>query len=377
MRSLRGVVLVASVVIGLTTVAPASSVHAAPAAPADDPAPNTYPIVLSGDFTGDGVGDLFFHSPSTAPDVLYDLNPPVGAEDIDIYTYSVQGSYRPVVGQFGANGSADDIVWYQPGAAPDVIWDFEACVCLARPSYTRLPISVTGTYTPVAGHFFPGARDDIFWYGRGAVTDSIWDFQTPCASCQLTFKSRPVTVNGAGYQPVAGNFLGFPGGVDDVFWYNPSGPESIWEFSSPFDYKYTSTSPPGIQVAGSTYKLAVSNLFASASDFWDDIIFVGPGAAQDSVWNFFDDRLFKATAPEPLTGAYTAVTGVRQEDFEVPQDFFVYDPAATAGRYYDIFEMSGDFFYNRYNVDPAPLTEEPPPPVPGPDATAAAPKGRR
>lgn len=374
LRPVRTAVL-AMILLG-TTASPAMA--EGPAAPAADPSPNTYPIVLSGDFTGDGVGDLFFFSPSSAPDVLYEFNPEGGpdANSIDIYTYAVTGSYRPFVGHFGDDSRTDDIFWYRPGAAADVIWDFTECIpCTARPEFQRLPITVNGTYRPVAGEFRPGGADrsDIIWYGPGKAADVLWDFSAPCDRCQSTRTQRSLTINGAGYLPVAGNFVGPLGGAEDVFWYNPNGTETMWSFGWSNLAGYHSISSPSLQVRAAGYKLAVAELFG---DQTDDIIFVGPGGAQDSVWDFFDDSIYKRPAPESLTGAYTAVSGVRQQDFEVLEDFFVYDPAATAGRYYDIYSISGDLFYDRYDFDPAPLTELPPvEPVAG--AAAAAPEARR
>jgi hypothetical protein len=265
------------------------------------------------------------------------------------------------VGRFtGGEELVDDILWYAPGAKADVIWAFDGCPgdCSERPPYHRLPVTINGTYTPVAGKFYgyPGDGDDVLWYGRGSIPDSIWDFSADCDGCPATWTTRPITVNGANYQPVAGNFVG-PTVIDDVFWYNPTGPETIWAFSVPFDHRYTSINHPSIQVRGSSYRLAVADLFA---DSFEDIVFVGPGGAQDSVWDFHDDAVYKLPTPEPLSGQYTAVTGVREPNYDrYPEDFFVYDPSATAGRYFDIDwdHSPSNFVYTRYDFDPSPLTE--------------------
>jgi hypothetical protein len=260
-------------------------------------------------------------------------------------------------------------LWYQPGAAADVIWSFSSCNgCETKPTYKRFPISVNGTYTPVS------LGNRVLWYGRGSVADSIWTFLPGCSTCAPTHSSRTLSIKGSTYQPVAGNFVGAPSGggnPSEVFWYNPSGPETMWSFDG--GGGPTTITSSALNVSGSTYKLAVSDLFA---DQWDDIVFVGPGGAADSVWAFKQNAVAKRTAPEPLTLNYTAVTGVRGTDFEDPGGFFVYDPGATKGSYFDILLADGapETPYIRYDFDPAPLTELPPA-EPTARAAGAAPDG--
>jgi hypothetical protein len=320
--------------------------------PAAEPAPNTYPVVLSGDFTGDREADLFFHSPSTAPDVLYELNPENDPDFVDIYTFSVQGGYRPVVGDF-AGGGTDDIFWYQPGTGADVIWSFDFCNgCDQRPTYKRFPQTVNGIYTPLSM-----GRGSVLWYGRGSIPDSMWTFNSSCSTCAPTKSSRSLSVRGSSYEPVAGDFLGSPGSGREVFWYNPTGPETMWTFD--YSWHPQSIASPALNVVGSTYELAVSDLFA---DQWDDIVFVGPGAATDSVWDFYDDHVSKLAPPEPMNLDYRVVTGIPLTDFEDPGGWFVYDPTALSGSLFDVQLADGapETPYVRHDFEPAPLTEGPP-----------------
>lgn len=324
------------------------------------PAPNAYPIVLSGDFTGDDQDDLFFHSPDSSPDVLYNVNWRVGGSALDKQSFAVTGSYRPMVGDFTGDG-VDDIFWYRPGVGADVIWDFNATdPFIPNASYTRRPVTVNGSYVPVAGDFTADRVADVFWYGPGAVADSIWDFRP---SSTLTYRNVATKVSGTGYRPVAGHFMVEDQSGDDIFWYSTTGgTESLWDFladDSLDPYKFSA----GLQVRGTTYKIAVADLF---HDGGDDLIFVGPGTTPDSAWDFYDGTgagdtyLASWPAPEPpLTDNYTVAVGIDVMDSDPflgnGDLFFVYNPAGTRGMRYNLVD-GGDWSFTTTPFDPAPTT---------------------
>ena len=93
-------------------------------------------------------------------------------------------AYQPFVGDFSGDG-VDDIFWYQPGPGSDGIWDFNP-----DGSRTTRPASVSGTYRPVTGDFASDGIDDVFWHAPGSARDAMWWYEMPRSPALLTAK-RP------------------------------------------------------------------------------------------------------------------------------------------------------------------------------------------
>src|SRR5688572_18070300 len=87
-------------------------------------------------------------------------------------TASIEGLYQPLVGDF-AGDQGDDIFWYAPGEGVDVLWIAHAGA-RGSDSFTRVRFSVDGDYRPVVGDFVGDDYDDILWYRPGTTPDPIW-----------------------------------------------------------------------------------------------------------------------------------------------------------------------------------------------------------
>src|SRR3954452_11416815 len=74
-----------------------------------------------------------------------------GDAEWDYRSASIDGVYQPLVGDFAGDG-ADDIFWYAPGEATDVLWIAHAG-SRGSDSFTRVRFSVDGDYRPVVGDF--------------------------------------------------------------------------------------------------------------------------------------------------------------------------------------------------------------------------------
>jgi hypothetical protein len=235
---------------------------------------------LAGDFTGDGVDDVFWYAPGPASDSLWRFEPDgrfTGS------TQSVTGTYRPAVGDFTGDG-VDDILWYAPGSGADSMWDYNP-----GGSRTVRSVSMGGSYTPLTGDFTGDGVDDVFWYAPGTATDFLWDYNT---GGSRTSKSYAVT---ATYLNATGDFTG--DGVDDILWYAPgTAADWIWDHN-----------PDGSLTAR---KLAVNRTYTPiAGDFTgddvDDIIWYAP-TGSDVVWDHETDGSLTAR-PIAITGTYRAV----------------------------------------------------------------------
>jgi hypothetical protein len=159
---------------------------------------------VAGDFTADGADDIFFYGPGTALDVLWEFNAGGGHTELSI---PVSGTYLPLVGSFGFDAT-DDIFWYAAGTAADSLWDFNP----GSTSRTSRAIAVDGTYTPFTLDLYgDGAGGgDIFWYAPGTATDTVWDF---IDGVRFPFRDP---VNGT-YRPMSGDYLG------DIVWLHSGG----------------------------------------------------------------------------------------------------------------------------------------------------------
>lgn len=213
-------------------------------------------VPVPGDFDGNGRGDLFWYSPGVDPKVAdssqsggnYEPNAEpdqlwLGRADggFDRTDLGVTSASIPLPGDFDGDGDTD-IIWFQPGDGPDVLWRFSG----GRPVSSSLRI--VGNYRPIVGDFDGNGSDDLFWYGPGAKADYIWWFDAGA-----TYRSVPTKVTKKDYRPFAGDFDA--DGADELFWYTPgAGPDYLWaaitETGAPTDGPRPSAGGTAIPVVG-------------------------------------------------------------------------------------------------------------------------------
>jgi hypothetical protein len=173
---------------------------------------------LVGDYDADGFDEILWYAPGFAPDYMWNFT---SYSTVRSRTYPVNGSYsRPVVGDFTGD-RADDILWYNPGFGADYFWEYNA-----GGGFTSRRADSNGHYRPVSGSIGNDRTDDIFWYAPGAAADFLWDY-TPGSTA---FRSIRQTVNGV-YQPFSLDVFREGAGNEDIFWYGLGlAPDSIWDW---------------------------------------------------------------------------------------------------------------------------------------------------
>jgi hypothetical protein len=249
---------------------------------------------FKGNFAGDAREEVFLYSgvddvePNDTMLSFDNGGIPGGDMFTTAFAEDVRGQFIPVPGDFDGDGF-DEILWYSPGSAPDVLWDFTDFT-----THTETPLTVTGTYRPVVGDFTGDLVDDILWYAPGSGTDSLWEFNVGGGHT-------------ASIQPVNGDYRPQVASVgkdntDDILWYAAgSAPDTLWDFTRG---SVSFTTRP-MTVSG-TYRAFTLDLFGEG---WrgGDYFWYAPGPGTDTVWDFFQGQRFSFT--DPVSGDHTPVAG--------------------------------------------------------------------
>jgi hypothetical protein len=234
---------------------------------------------------------------------------PVPPSGVSAASVSVVSSNRAIAADVNGD-NREDVLWYAPGSSADLLW-----IGQGAGAFGAAPLSIVGTYDdllpgdidddgdddvvvynrtsgaaylmrsrgdgtftlssmPVPGGRVPFLLDsdgngdkELFWYGKDALSDSLWNW------------------NGSGFSPAArivpGTFTPFVGdfdanGRDDIFWYAPGAAvDKLWLHKTSGGYSSLAK-----QVAGS-YRVSVGDL---DGDNADDLVWYAPGSANDSTW---------------------------------------------------------------------------------------------
>jgi hypothetical protein len=240
----------------------------------------------NGDFDRNGTVDILWYAPGSAPDSLW-----LAQTDRTFRSTpkTINGSYDDIFWAEADNDAINDLIFWRKNAFVHPAWH-------ARGDGTFESGFITSIYgtIPVVGDFDGDGRTDILWYGPGGTRDGI------AYAAQGVNDIMPLTVSGD-YDPIAADFDGDSRSLDDIYW---------WNISGPIDPFWTSTGSGGVGPPNAAFAKTVSenthfdwtryHAFVGHfdGDNTADILFYGPGSAPDAI--FWGNAV---TAPRQATAS--------------------------------------------------------------------------
>jgi hypothetical protein len=122
--------------------------------------------VITGDYNGDGTGDVLFYRASDGMIVFYTTTPTGRFIPITPVMYGNRGWTHLVVGDYNADGT-DDVLWYR--ASDGLIRFYEVTSTGGFRPITPVYYGMTNWTTIPAGDFNGDGSDDVLWYRRDGV----------------------------------------------------------------------------------------------------------------------------------------------------------------------------------------------------------------
>lgn len=267
---------------------------------------------LVGDFAGDGYEDILWYGSGTTADTMW-----ISVDTTAYFSsksYAINGTYQPLAldmslpwatairdGGFPdfTGAPKDHIVWYRPGSAADLLWQFTGTA--GAFSQSTLPIEGAPRLIPmnVDGDTF----EDFLAYQPGPGADAIFRQDTGA------YLKTPKTVNGT-YTPVAISY----GFHDAIIWHGPgSAPDAFWS-NSQYVEGPTSAATDPISTAGPIVPFPGGNLAYLYDPNGEDRIFT-------------NGRFLDALDPDQGPGARVVVGDF---DNDLGMDAFFYRPGPAA-----------------------------------------------
>ncbi len=260
---------------------------------------------IAGDFDGDGVDDVFWHSPGPRWDIIEYFSNDRSSSRSHL---KVNGDYHPIAGDFDNDGQ-DDIMWLKAGQKVVPIWWMRA----ERGHYELGQITSPLGKGAQTGDFDGDGRSDVLWFQDGERPKISW------SELHRTFSTTMVPRISRG-APYVADFDG--DGRSDIFWFRPGAAnrDEVW-FGR--DSRTFLVDAQHVQVSGN-YKVAVGDFDGDGDD---DILWNGKSRQAD-VWRALGDGRFDPIRAIVLPMFFSPVVG--DFDGDGDDDIFWYDAKETS-----------------------------------------------
>jgi hypothetical protein len=239
--------------------------------------------------------------------------------DIDIHgSRQVGKNDRPRSNQAGSG-----VTWSAGSGLCDVTAGRGNCVPVPPAGVSSSPLSISGTYRPVALDADGDGKGDVLWYGAGAASDNLWLGQG-----SGTFTNEGVAIGGTFDDVLAGDVDG--DGDSDVLWYaRASGRTYLWRADG--DGTFTSETLP-------TLPGRIPFLLDSDGDGHLEAYWYGPGSVPDRQYYFGTTGFVGVQRSLDASGSYRPVVG--DFDGNGRDDIAWYAPGSAADHLW-LFSSSG------------------------------------
>lgn len=259
---------------------------------------------LVGNFGGTASDDIFWYAPGAGPESLW-LSDGNGGFQLPLAMPPVNGTYTPLVANF-VGDEREEILWRAPGSTAGYLWRFDA----ASPQSALVPVPAVVSRPLILRHnarLGGAAHAEMLWYAVGSAPDRVDRYLWPSGGA-ASVVSRPISVTGT-YTPVTGDFDA--NGWADVMWYSPgSAPDFVWLGSG--DAATGSTGQRSLQTSVSGDYVPMVGRYGRAVDERDDLLWYAPGPANDYLWESAGDGTFRSvSATNASTGAPVRLQGAR------------------------------------------------------------------
>ncbi len=216
---------------------------------------------------------------------------------------SISGNYFPIVGDFNGDGK-DDTFFYGPGAVTDSLW------LATDGGFRTVAADQSGNFRPAAGDFNGDGIEDIFWFAPGAAADQLWTFD---ARAGHTVTAERVSGTSATW-PRSGDFDG--NGFADIVWYTSGGATSMWRFFADGPRSSSLTAP------GAGFSVLAGDV---DGNFKDDLFWYSPSTGSWRVYFGLGQGQFLVRSGSYAAGAHP-VMGDFSGDYRA--DVLMYEPGS-------------------------------------------------
>ncbi len=209
--------------------------------------PSTQPQAVDGDFTGDGISDVFWHNKRTGENAVWDLKRG-GQGKTTIAVRRLRNTDWKLAGTGDLTGDGkNDILWRNAADGRNAVWEMDGTTFVTNHLIRKR--GNTDWRIVGVGDFTGDGKQDILWRNTRRGRNSIWEMD----GLTLDNKTEIASLHSQNWQ-VAGVADFTDDGKDDIIWQNTRDQRNVvWKMDrTSFDSSIAleHVMPKGWQIGG-------------------------------------------------------------------------------------------------------------------------------